>query len=73
MMVPNSLDPDKARCFVGPDLGPNCGERLSADESSSGQSYLIKINNKTCISTIALMKRDYYSFIFLLIQISWLH
>ena len=20
----NSLDPDQARCFVGPDLGPNC-------------------------------------------------
>ena len=26
----NSLDPDQARCFVGPDLGPNCLQRLSA-------------------------------------------
>ena len=35
MRVSNSLDPDKARQFVGPDLGQNCSERLSADYSSS--------------------------------------
>ena len=29
--VPKSLDPDKARHFVGPDLGANCLQRLSAD------------------------------------------
>ena len=29
--VSNSLDPDQARRFVGPDLGPNCLQRLSAD------------------------------------------
>ena len=29
--VSNSLDPDQARQFVGPDLGPNCLQRLSAD------------------------------------------
>ena len=29
--VSNSLDPDQARHFVGPDLGPNCLKRLSAD------------------------------------------
>ena len=28
----NSLDPDQARRFVGPDLGPNCLPRLSADD-----------------------------------------
>ena len=27
----NSLDPDQARRFVGPDLGQNCLPRLSAD------------------------------------------
>ena len=27
----NSLDPDQARRFVRPDLGPNCLPRLSAD------------------------------------------
>ena len=27
----NSLDPDQDRHFVGPDLGPSCLQRLSAD------------------------------------------
>ena len=27
----NSLDPDQAGHFVGPDLGPNCLHKLSAD------------------------------------------
>ena len=31
----NSLDPDQARHFVGPDLGPNCYLRLSADNNGS--------------------------------------
>ena len=29
--VSNSWDADQARHFVGPDLGPNCLQRLSAD------------------------------------------
>ena len=29
--VSNILDPDRAQHFVGPDLGPNCLQRLSAD------------------------------------------
>ena len=28
--VLNSLDLDQAQCFVGPGLGPNCLQRLSA-------------------------------------------
>ena len=28
----NSLDPDQAQHFVGPDLGPNCLQSLSADK-----------------------------------------
>ena len=31
--VSSSLDPDHARCFVGPDLGPNRLQRLSADDT----------------------------------------
>ena len=31
--VSNSLDPDNARHFVGPDLGPNCLQMLSADNT----------------------------------------
>ena len=29
----NGLDPDQARHFVGPDLGPNCLHLLSADNT----------------------------------------
>ena len=32
--VSNSLNPDQARHFVGPDLDPNCLQRLSADDTS---------------------------------------
>ena len=28
------MDQDQARRFVGPDLGPNCLQRLSADDIS---------------------------------------
>ena len=41
--VSNSLDIDQARHFVGPDLGPNCLQGLSAD-NKSGQ----RVKNKTC-------------------------
>ena len=30
----NGLDPDQDRSSVGPDLGPNCLQRLSADDKS---------------------------------------
>ena len=30
--VSNSFDPGQDRRFVGPDLGPNCLQRLSADD-----------------------------------------
>ena len=32
--VSNSLDPDQARLFVGPDLDPSCSKALSADGTS---------------------------------------
>ena len=34
MRVSSSFDPDQARRFVGPDLGPNCLQRISADDTS---------------------------------------
>ena len=33
-LVSNSLDPDQAQHFVGPDLGPNRLKQLSADNTS---------------------------------------
>ena len=32
--VSNSLDPDQTRLYVGADLGTNCLQRLSVDDSS---------------------------------------
>ena len=32
--VSNGLDPDQVRRFVRPDLGPNCLQLLSADDTS---------------------------------------
>ena len=34
MEVSNGLDSDQDRHSVGPDLGPNCLQRLSADDKS---------------------------------------
>ena len=31
--VSNSSDPDQVRCSVGPDLGPKCLQKLSADDN----------------------------------------
>ena len=41
----NSLDPDQARPFVGPDLGPNCLPKLSADDTGRQ-----RLNGKFCLS-----------------------
>ena len=35
MGVSNSLDPDQNQHSVDPDLGPNCLQRLSADDKRS--------------------------------------
>ena len=39
--VSYSLDPDQARHFVGPYLGPKCLPRLSADDTSSSNRFHI--------------------------------
>ena len=41
IIVSNSLDTDQARRLVGPNLGPNCLQRLSADDISRRRSDLI--------------------------------
>ena len=40
----NSLDPDRARQNVGPDLVPNCLQRLSADDTSRQRVHVFQIN-----------------------------
>ena len=39
--VSNSLDPDQARNYVGPDLGPNCLQRLQPDDNDK-----LRVNRK---------------------------
>ena len=45
--VSNSLDPDQARHFVGPDLGPNCLQRLSAETKDTPNRQRVKYKT-TC-------------------------
>ena len=46
--VSKSLDPDQARHKVGPDLGPNCLQRLSADIAGK------ELNTKQLVDTFWL-------------------
>ena len=48
-----SLDPDQARHFVGPDLGPNCLQMLSADNKSRSSKEL---NTKQLVDTTFWLK-----------------
>ena len=59
--VSKSLDPDQARHFVGPDLGPNCLQRLSADTKSSLLSIEVIIDAANCylMSTHVLIRKPF--------------
>ena len=46
----NSLDPYQARHFVGPDLGPICLQRLSADDPSRQ-----RVENQNLMSCFRLL------------------
>ena len=35
LRVPNSVDPDQAQHFLGTHMGPNCLQRLSADDKAA--------------------------------------
>ena len=48
--VSNRLDPDQARHFVGPDLGPNCLQRLSADNKGK------ELNTEQLVDTTFSLK-----------------
>ena len=41
MRVSNRLDKDQARLFVRPDLGPNCLQKLSADDKLKIEQKLL--------------------------------
>ena len=46
LRVSNSLDTDQARHLVGPDLGPNCLQRILTDDTSR-QRVKISVRRKS--------------------------
>ena len=52
----NILDPDQARRFVGPDLGPNCLPRLSADDTriNTIKSEESLMNKENCSNDVEI-------------------
>ena len=64
----NSLDPDQARHFVRPDLGPNCLQRLSADNELLLQMYTnILTNNANSINKFFLICVLFFIILFTII------
>ena len=60
----NSLDLDQARHLVGPDLGPNCLQRLSADDTCR-QSVL---HSHSCMQHMYLVGLQVYSAVAQLVE-----
>ena len=57
--VSNNLDPDQARHFVGPDLGPNSLQRLLADDISRHRVKVgVVVGKVNCSCTEAREKKS---------------
>ena len=52
--VSKRLDLDQARRFVGPDLGPTCVHKLSADDTSRYKELRTSL---LCVSTFSIRQR----------------
>ena len=52
--VSNSLGPDQVRHSVGHDLGPNCVQRLSADDTSSQRVSLLVLPTDNFANSLGL-------------------
>ena len=50
--VSNSLDPDEAQHFVECDLGPNCLQTLSADDTGKQSKLLVSCQFSDAISLV---------------------
>ena len=51
----NSLDPDQDRRPVGPDQGPNCLQRLSADDKSRCYTKVAAMCSKERVNIEAIL------------------
>ena len=47
----DSLETDQDQRSVGPDFGPNCLQRLSADDSLAGKELIMKFGTITSKDT----------------------
>ena len=54
--VSNSLDPDQARHFVGPDLGPKCLQRLSVDNKVAPIEERVKYKTTSVVDSTFWLK-----------------
>ena len=59
----NNLDSDEARHVVGPNLGPNCLQRLSADGKSfvsrkekDKQVWTLSLDSSSCVQCLQFQK-----------------
>ena len=64
IQVSNSLDPDLARQYVGPDLGPNCLHWLSADDARVTYELVMSvyslITTSQCLLFVQPVKFKYF-------------
>ena len=63
--VSNCLDPDQDRHYVGPDLGPNCLLKLSADDKSplASKELRERINLKQISFSQIISRLLYFTFV----------
>ena len=60
--MPNSLDPDQARHYGGPDLGTNCLQRLSADDKCYQQTTKVATGKERVLEPIMTARDDNFFF-----------
>ena len=58
----NSLDTDQDRPKVGPDLGPNCLQRLSADDKCYQQTTKVATGKERVLEPIMTARDDNFFF-----------
>ena len=68
--VSNSLDPDQAGHFFRPDLGPNCLQRLSADDKSHQPAAKVLNTEQLLETTFWLKSLSFGSNIFYLAKVA---
>ena len=56
--VSNNLDPDQVRHSIGPDLGPNCSQRLSAGRQKVNPTLYLSVTTLVSVYSYYSMYLD---------------